>query len=238
MKIIGDTTNPKVVAVGCQHGNELIGQRVFDYYQSQIHQFPGLVVVVANEEAGQLKKRYVDQDLNRSYPGDPDGNHEQQLAYRIAQLVKSAEYVLDLHTTSSAITMTPIVTGGLDRLRPILNLTDPAEIAVLAPEIANVSLIGTAQACVALEFNEDYAKTEAAMDEVRRVIEGLLAGASRPQRRRKLFKISGTIARGEGGDAANFAFSERLGGYPFLLFEREYKDHDGFLATEVIETSI
>jgi hypothetical protein len=58
-------------------------------------------LVVANEEAIERNQRYVETDLNRSFPGDPEGaSHESRLAHALGEAVGDC-LTLSLHTTQS-----------------------------------------------------------------------------------------------------------------------------------------
>ena len=57
--------------------------------------------VVANERALDRTVRYVDEDLNRAFPGDPDADtHEGRLAAEVADEIRDCT-VLSLHSTQS-----------------------------------------------------------------------------------------------------------------------------------------
>jgi predicted deacylase len=57
--------------------------------------------VVANERAVAAGKRYIDDDLNRSFPGDPEAaSHEKRLAAALTDELRGCA-VLSLHSTQS-----------------------------------------------------------------------------------------------------------------------------------------
>ncbi|MFB6215522.1 MAG: succinylglutamate desuccinylase/aspartoacylase family protein, partial [Candidatus Aenigmatarchaeota archaeon] len=57
--------------------------------------------VIANEEALEQEKRFVDVDINRSFPGDKDSDqHEERLAAQIIEELEGLK-VLDIHSTRS-----------------------------------------------------------------------------------------------------------------------------------------
>lgn len=236
MKVLQSPGPITVAVVGCLHGNERIGQYVFNYYQTRISQFSGLCVVLANEEAIKQGIRGLEGDLNRSFPGSAQGNHEERLAREILAAVQPAAYVLDLHTTSAAVEMVPIVANLDAKVQRVINRTYRRELVLMPRDIAAPSLIGNVTAGVSLELNEEYAATPGALQEVISIVEGLLSGAAQSSRERRVFQVNGTIALDVslGAEVADFTYHKGLNGYPFLLHEREYTTHQGFLARSFI----
>ena len=96
---------PEVAVVGGVHGDEPSGVRAVERLRRAIERGEldlrrGLALVVANPAAVEAGVRYLDADLNRSFPGDPDGNHEQRLAARLVEATRNL-LTLSLHATHS-----------------------------------------------------------------------------------------------------------------------------------------
>lgn len=93
---------PEFAVVACQHGDEPCGKRAVERFLSEEHELRKPVkIVVANEKALQKEVRYVDEDLNRAYPGDSDSeSHESRLAAKMLSEIKGMK-VLDIHSTHS-----------------------------------------------------------------------------------------------------------------------------------------
>ncbi len=81
MREIKSRGDIKVTVVGCMHGDEVFGERVFRHYQERLNQKSGIRLILANEEAYLAGVRYIDEDLNRTFPGNPKGNHEERPIY-------------------------------------------------------------------------------------------------------------------------------------------------------------
>ncbi|EGQ42964.1 MAG: succinylglutamate desuccinylase [Candidatus Nanosalina sp. J07AB43] len=94
--------NPDLVVVGSVHGDEPSGKKAVERLQNKYHKFQKPVkFIVANEKALSQGTRYVDKDLNSSFPGDPKSDeHEERLAHKISKHVEG-KTVLDLHSTRS-----------------------------------------------------------------------------------------------------------------------------------------
>lgn len=229
MKFLQGGGDIVLAIVCCQHGDEVFGKTVYKYYQDKLD---GIRLIMANEEAYEQGKRFIDDDLNRSFPGSDQGSHEEQLATQILPHIQGVRYVIDVHTTTSDVTMTPIICNESNDVKNVINLTSSEEVASMGNGIADHSLIGQVAAGVSLEFNKDYAKTGTALEEVKRIVEGLLTGKRRDPQERRIFDIVGSIAAEQALEASaeNFKKDNLLGGYPFLLHEKSYKPKKGFYA--------
>jgi len=98
---LGDD-DPEVAIVGGIHGDEPCGVRAVE---SLVEADPPVdrpvALVIANEEALARNVRYVEEDLNRCFPGDADGDtHERRLAARLSETIAGCE-TLSLHSTQS-----------------------------------------------------------------------------------------------------------------------------------------
>lgn len=98
---LGEGT-PSVAVVGAIHGDEPCGPRGIDRLLADDPDVERPVkFVVANEEARAEDTRYLDEDLNRAYPGDPDADtHEGRLAGALRQELAGCT-TLSLHSTQS-----------------------------------------------------------------------------------------------------------------------------------------
>ncbi len=93
---------PEVAVVAGIHGDEPCGVRAVERLLADDPDVRRPVkLIVANEVALERGERFVDEDLNRAFPGDPDGQtRESRLAHEIAREVQGCT-VLALHSTSS-----------------------------------------------------------------------------------------------------------------------------------------
>ncbi|AKG22990.1 aspartoacylase [Calothrix sp. 336/3] len=113
----------RVAIAGGTHGNEFIGA----YLVQKLTQFPHLIqrrsfetiTFLANPQAFQAVRRYIDTDLNRCFlPQDlqdeSKNSYEEQLAKSISEkLVRNSttrtDFILDLHSTTSNMGLTIIL---------------------------------------------------------------------------------------------------------------------------------
>lgn len=116
--------SPDLAIVGGIHGDEPCGI----YAIERLLADPPAVrrpvkLIVANEEAAERNVRYVDEDLNRAFPGDPDGaTHESLLAVTLESELADC-CTLALHSTQSYANPFAIIAGRsafTDRVIPAL----------------------------------------------------------------------------------------------------------------------
>ena len=94
--------NPEVAVVGAIHGDEPCGARAIERLVSEDPPVQRPVkLVVANEEALERGVRYLDEDLNRAFPGDATAEtHEGRLAHDVAREIRGCT-TLAIHSTQS-----------------------------------------------------------------------------------------------------------------------------------------
>lgn len=93
---------PSVAVVGAIHGDEPCGVTAIDRLLASDPPIERSVkLIVANERALAAEQRYCEEDLNRTFPGDPDGpTHESRLAAELTAELEGCT-TLALHSTQS-----------------------------------------------------------------------------------------------------------------------------------------
>lgn len=88
----------RVLIIGGMHGNEPLGVEVVRLFQK--NPVDNIDVVLANEQAIKADRRFVSQDLNRSFPGnDKFGDYELKRAAQLLRRTKGYDVVFDFHNT-------------------------------------------------------------------------------------------------------------------------------------------
>jgi uncharacterized protein len=116
---IGNGNGPKILLMGGNHGDEYegqvaLGRLIRDLDPSEVR---GRIVILpsANFPAGMAGSRTspLDQgNLNRSFPGDPNGGPTAQIAYYIeSELLPGCDFVLDIHSGGSSLIYLPSTLG-------------------------------------------------------------------------------------------------------------------------------
>jgi predicted deacylase len=93
---------PEIAVVGGIHGDEPCGPRAIDaVLQADPDVARPVKLIVANEEAMARNLRYVEEDLNRAFPGAPDADtHEARLAHELLAELRGC-VVFSMHSTQS-----------------------------------------------------------------------------------------------------------------------------------------
>jgi predicted deacylase len=93
---------PEIAIVGGIHGDEPCGVRAVEHLLDARPAVERPVkCIVANEEALSEDTRYIDADLNRVFPGDPDSDaHEERLAAALLAELRDCA-TLSMHSTQS-----------------------------------------------------------------------------------------------------------------------------------------
>ncbi len=104
----------KIDIYGGTHGNEWTGMHIVKH-KKFLKEDIEIFMHESNAEAFKSNKRYLDVDLNRCFsPLDLENrgekNREQQKALEIADQIKDSDFVIDLHTTTSDMGPTLIIT--------------------------------------------------------------------------------------------------------------------------------
>lgn len=96
--------HPSIVITGGIHGDEQTGsytaKLIWEKLQHETLLGEVVIYPVCNMSAAKARRRRApedDLDLNRIFPGAPDGSYSQRLASRIWQATEGFDYLLDLH---------------------------------------------------------------------------------------------------------------------------------------------
>jgi predicted deacylase len=121
---------PDYAVVTCIHGDESCGwEAVKKLKKSGIGIEKPLKIILANEKAFEQGERFVDVDMNRVFPGDPEGNrYEEKVAYELTQEVEDLKFI-DLHSTASKEAPFAIVEYPSDQQLEMLKSTGIKEAA-------------------------------------------------------------------------------------------------------------
>ena len=249
---------PSVAVVGSIHGDEPCGR---DGIEAVLADPPAVrrpvAFVVANEEALAAGERYLDTDLNRAFPGDPESDaHEERLAAELTAELRDCT-LLGLHSTQSYGGMFALV----DELTPLVeDVCGRLSIdAVVRTEGANEGRIFSAIPDT-IEVECGFQGSPEAAANAEQVIReflaatGVTADAESPVRRESLpvFQLGGPIPKDGAGEYEVFAenFEPAAAGdliatadgeavhaaesfHPVLLSAEGYEDVFGYRATRV-----
>lgn len=162
---------PEYVIVGSVHGDEPCGKKAIERFLENDYDLKEPVkFIIANEEALEQGERFLDTDLNRSFPGNSESqSHEERLAAEIMTEIKGKK-VLDIHTTRSY--PEPFATfSNLNRTTRRMIRSTGVENAVLFPqESGTLNEQGNG-----IVIEAGYQGTEEAVDNAYEVLVNFLA---------------------------------------------------------------
>jgi len=88
----------KILVIGGMHGNEPLGIKLVELFKNDKVQ--NVDSVIANKVAVKANQRFVNADLNRSFPGSINNlQFEKRRAAELIELCKNYDIVLDFHNT-------------------------------------------------------------------------------------------------------------------------------------------
>ncbi|WP_435346847.1 succinylglutamate desuccinylase [Haloarchaeobius sp. HRN-SO-5] len=244
-----------VAVVAAVHGDEPCGVRAIERLLGDRPAVERPVkLVVANEEALERGVRYVEEDLNRAFPGYPDGEtHEKRLAYDLAHELEGCR-TLAMHSTQSHDEPFAVVDGVDDFAReicPRLPVASVVETGRFVEGRIFKAVPETVEVECGLQGTED-----AAWNAYRLVLgflmaTGVLPGIA-PSRRTPVFRLTRRIPKTRADEyevfASNFAPVEAgetyaaVDGegvlaeepfYPVLLSSYGYEDVFGYAAERI-----
>ncbi len=238
----------------CTHGDEQIGLQVVERLKQLDVLTSSTTVLVANEAALKADVRFIETDLNRSFPGDPGGSLEEQLAHSLRPTISAADVVLDIHSTKSDLKDAIIVTKLTPKTLEYIQVIGPRNLIFMNIG-TGTALISQAKIGIAFEYGQDT--EESAIAATTEGIERLVRHLEQPQstptqndtRMMNIFEVYSDAKRPEGytilpsvhnymriekgepyaTNDTDYIFAEEAF-YPILFGEKTYKTYFGFKA--------
>jgi aspartoacylase len=223
----------KILLLGSQHGNELLGEYLYTYIRkNRPDLLPHVEYKVANLRAKKQGIRYLESDLNRSYSGK-NKTYEERRAQRILHILREKDYaiVLDLHTTA-CVQPPCFIVANVEANGRFLRASSITRIVKMSHEIVKSSLIGNHSASVSIEINKDDASSEQILeqlcDDISRFLQNKSTGESK-----QIFEVTNLLRKTEispeeAAKLVNFTLSNH-GFYPVLVGENSYKAQTEYL---------
>jgi succinylglutamate desuccinylase len=251
MKVFDLVESPEVGIVGCLHGNEKLGAQVIRTLSSREKKLP-IRTVIANEEAMKRDVRYIDTDLNRSFPGGQGGGIEERLAPKILKALEGCRYIIDIHSTTSGMADCVVTTTDSFRKRKVRELIEAVPIGKVVIMNKSIgkrrSLIDHVRCGVSIEFSQDRAA-----ESVAAIVERSIRNFGEDRRRhsrKEYFKVLRPLKikdssklmmkdfrRVEKGSAFAVAAGKKIRAdydfYPIFINERGYKDTTCIIAKKI-----
>lgn len=147
----------KILIVGSTHGHEKIGLGVIEGLEKLNLDSNQVEFVVGNPKASELGVPFTEGDLNRVFPGRPDGNYEERRAFELSEKILQADLVIDIHstkTTDLGENSMIIVTKHDEETKKVLDLISPPKVLIMRYKSDN-ALISQAKVGIAFEYGLD-----------------------------------------------------------------------------------
>ena len=93
--------------------------------------------------------------MNRSFPGKSKGNYEERLARNILKITKRADFVIDIHSTTTDVKNLAIITKKDKDTLDLAYAVEPRRVILMKKDIAKKSFINYCKVGVSLEYGKD-----------------------------------------------------------------------------------
>lgn len=248
---------PTIVVVGCLHGNEIVGKMVIDALDKITILKGTLKTITANEEAMFLNKRFIQQDLNRSFPGNKKSKIvEEKLAFRILKEIQPTDYVIDIHSTTSDTEDVIIIKKDNSVTGKMIDIIRPKRVLFISKDYGNGALVNFCNG-ISIEYGKHRSKNtfNKSLNDIKKLMFtlGMINEAVvNTQIETQFYEVFGIEPKPKGfkldGMVKNFEYISKgtvigcankkqviakEGFYPVLFGEKSYKDIIGFKARKV-----
>jgi len=248
---------PIIAIIGTVHGDEVIGKKIIDQLKTLKIKKGTLITIIGNDKALKRKKRFIDQDLNRSFPGKKNGNHEEKLAYNIKKIISKVDFLIDIHSTTTDVKSLAIITKFNKSILKLINYLNPKRVALMKNSFSKPSLTYYCKAGISLEYGKDKSKLvyKNSLNDILLILKKLEmidVNLKKKKNKTDFYKISGSVKKNSGfilnKDISNFnriregdiiatkgkkKIKAKKDFYPILFGDKAYKDIFGFSAKKV-----
>lgn len=231
----------KILLLGSQHGNELLGIKLYDYIKNQRQSLlPHVTYKLANPRAFKQKARYLQADMNRSYEAKETSYEAIRAAY-VLQLIDSKKFdiVLDLHTTTCVQPPCFIVDKLNGVNKKYIAASTIRNIVEMKHPIVRSSLIGVRANVICIEVNEQITESILAgiCDDIDRFCSGVTAKSEHTAYPVESLLGKDEIQEQDVKALVNFELSA-YGFYPILVGENSYKKQTRYLGFKAYERHV
>lgn len=151
----------KILIVGSTHGHERIGLAVIEELKKLNIPNDQLRFEIGNPRASEKNIPFIDSDLNRIFPGNPNGTYEERLAFELLPKIRDVDLVIDIHSTNTtdlSENSMLIVTKYDTVTRDIVGTINPPKVLVMKYK-SDSALISQARIGVAFEYGKDTSES-------------------------------------------------------------------------------
>lgn len=192
---------PLVAVTAATHGDEAIGVHVLNNLKDGLQLTRGTArFIIANPPALARGVRYREQDLNRIYPGVEGAKGEAGIAPQVLRLIGDADYVIDLHSTSSETESFAIVTGQSEEQLRLAEMTGVKNIVLIPRKGQGYAMVDYVTCGIGIELGLHGSQDayESGNDAITRIFSRLrmIEGQRIEGQMYEYFEIVGAIPKG------------------------------------------
>jgi len=231
----------KILLLGSQHGNELLGDKLYAFIQHHAaHLLPHVTFRIGNPKAHARGERYIESDMNRSYDNQLD-TYEARRAKSIVEDIQTQQYelVLDLHTTACKQPPCIIVEALHSEAVPFLRATSIDKIVLMRHAMVKKSLIGVCPQAISIEIANDQVDEmlQSICDDITRCTNAESHAIDRYQYAVDELLLKTSITPSEAKQLQNFVLSP-AGFVPILVGENSYKKNTEYLGFKASKETV
>ena len=223
----------KILLLGSQHGNELLGEKLYEYIKiNHPDLMPYITYKLANPRARQANLRYIDSDMNRSYDSTDMRSYEAQRARQVLDYINSKQFdlVIDLHTTRCIQPISIMVKHLNARNHSFIRASHIKHIVLMQHSLVNHSLIGVCTQAISIEVHDRKVETTltSLCDDLRRFMIVKPYSVDRQYYVIRNLIDKTELTKIQASRLVNFQKSE-YGYYPILTGNNSYKKNTVYL---------
>lgn len=261
IKRVKKISHPRILINICCHGNEIIGLDVKKLCKKLKIIHGSITFNTANPKALATRKRYIESDLNRSFPGSKTGTYEEQIANQMMKYVKLFDYVFDIHSTESDMENSLIIEDTSSKIQKMISVCKNANVVLYMSATKGSSIFTACRQTksiipgLAFEYGKDPKKTYEDLIGILKIL-GIIAQSLNTKLNHKnpnQFKCYATFPKYPGdilsddikdykliykGDIIGYSVNKKpiiapKNFYPVLFRETNYKTFFGFMAKKM-----
>lgn len=236
----GEQEMKKILLLGSQHGDELLGEKLYNHIINHHPELlPFVTYKVGNLKAKRQKTRYIESDLNRSYNCGND-TYEKRRSKRIIKYIKDNQFdlVIDLHTTTCPQPPCIIIPSINPDIVDYLNASFINKIIQIDFNVINHSLIGTYSKSISIEVSKKQISAKLLnnlADDINKFIKSEKNLQPKTVYQVQDFIHKDSLSNDEINQLHNFELSDK-GYYPVLIGEKTYKKQTNYLGFKAENT--
>lgn len=147
----------KILIIGGTHGHERVGVHIMEKLRALDLDASSIDFEIGNPKAFEQNIPFIENDLNRVFPGKEHGTYEEMRAFELSSKIREADLVIDIHSTNTtdlSVNSMLIVTKYDIATKQIIDIIKPPKVLYMKYKGGN-ALISGAKVGIAFEYGKD-----------------------------------------------------------------------------------